>query len=56
MYGSEDARTIIFPNTVRNVCESAFLRHEQLRSAVVNEGVSKLNGVMEFDQWGDTVK
>lgn len=42
--GAEAARTIIFPNTVRRVSETAFNGNQPLRSAVLNEGLEELKG------------
>lgn len=40
--GDADARTIVFPNTVRAVQSDAFYDNERLRSAVLNEGLEAL--------------
>ena len=42
--GVEGVRTITFPSTVRDVKCGAFATNRQLRSAVLNEGLERLEG------------
>ena len=42
--GAEGIRTVIFPNTVRDVKCNAFMGNRSLRSAVLNEGLERLWG------------
>ena len=51
--GAPDVRTVIFPHTVRKTSDSAFQNRKRLLSAVVNEGVEELPGIMKFNHWGD---
>ena len=44
VHGAENTRTIIFPNTVRETKYDAFTDNQSLRSAVLNEGLERLEG------------
>ena len=48
-----DARTIIFPNTVRDMCGYAFTANKRLRSAVLNEGLEELPRCSDADFFSD---
>ena len=45
--GTERAKTITFPGTVRRVGECAFRRNTLLRSVILNEGLEVLGGEMD---------
>lgn len=42
--GSEDARTVKFPNSTRQVWKGAFADIETLRTVILNEGLKMLGG------------
>ena len=52
--GAEAARTIIFPNTVRKVSETAFNGNQLLRSTVLNEGPEELMGDYDGGTFADS--
>ena len=49
--GAKGGRTIIFPNSVRNICAGAFYENTQLRSAILNEGLEKLAGSYDGNRY-----
>ena len=53
--GSDEARTVVFPNTIRRVRNGLFYGAETLRSAVLNEGLEVL-GTDEYQADGDLQK
>ena len=50
--GAETVRTVIFPNTTKTVLAGAFENKECLSSAVLNEGLERIEGGSNNEQHG----